>query len=164
MKHLQILLDKIYESDSLLTRVKQWKDEGKKIVFTNGCFDILHRGHIDYLNKASDLGDTFIVALNTDTSVRKLKGHHRPIQDEQSRLHIMASLECVTAVFLFDEETPREALLKILPHILVKGGDYTIDKIVGADIVIGNGGEVKIIPFLKGYSTSAIENKIKSAK
>jgi rfaE bifunctional protein nucleotidyltransferase chain/domain len=163
MNHQQILHDKIFTLDTLLAEVKQWKSLGNKIVFTNGCFDILHRGHVDYLNKASDLGDKLIVALNSDASMRKLKGPHRPIQDEQSRLHIMASLECVSAVFLFNEETPMEVLSKIVPDILVKGADYTIETIVGADIVLKNGGEVKTIDFLEGYSTSLIERKIKES-
>ena len=161
MKHQQTLHNKIRKLDELLINVREWKEAEKKIVFTNGCFDILHRGHIDYLTKAADLGDILIVALNADTSVKKLKGNHRPIQDENSRQNIMASLECVNAVFLFEEETPLEVINKILPDILVKGGDYTIDNIAGADTVINNGGEVKTIPFLEGYSTSMIEVKIK---
>ncbi len=161
MNHQQLLQSKIYSLETLLLLVHQWKAGSQKIVFTNGCFDILHPGHIDYLNKAADLGDKLIVALNTDASVQKLKGSHRPIQSEQSRLQIMASLECVSAVFLFGEETPLEAISKILPNILVKGGDYTIETIVGADEVIKNGGEAKVIPFLEGFSTSGIERKIK---
>ncbi len=161
MNHQQQLQNKIYSLESLLPVVLQWKQMGHKIIFTNGCFDLLHPGHIDYLSKASDLGDQLIVALNTDASVKKLKGAHRPIQKEQSRLYLMAALECVSAVFLFDEETPLDVISKILPNVLVKGGDYTLDNIVGAKVVIENGGEVTVIPFLEGYSTSILEKKIK---
>ncbi len=162
MNHELKLRNKIYSLQSLIPMVQQWKAAGKKIVFTNGCFDLLHPGHVDYLTKAADLGDKLIIALNTDASVQQLKGVHRPIQNEQSRLHIMAALECVSAVFLFDEETPLAAINKIIPQVLVKGGDYTLETIVGAEVVTAQGGEVKIIPFLEGYSTSAIEQKIKA--
>ncbi|MCX6189737.1 MAG: D-glycero-beta-D-manno-heptose 1-phosphate adenylyltransferase [Bacteroidetes bacterium] len=162
MNHELKLRNKIYSLQSLIPMVQQWKAAGKKIVFTNGCFDLLHPGHVDYLTKAADLGDKLIIALNTDASVQQLKGVHRPIQNEQSRLHIMAALECVSAVFLFDEDTPLAAINKIIPQVLVKGGDYTLETIVGAEVVTAQGGEVKIIPFLEGYSTSAIEQKIKA--
>lgn len=161
MLHREKLQSKIHTLDTLRSLVTKWKSTGLEVVFTNGCFDLLHRGHVDYLNKAADLGDRLIVALNTDTSVKKLKGAHRPLQDENTRLEIMAALECVDAVFLFDEETPLEVITQILPDILVKGADYTIDTIVGADVVMEHGGEVRTIEFLPGYSTSAIERKIK---
>lgn len=142
----------------------QWRNEQAKVVFTNGCFDLLHKGHVDYLAKAADLGDKLVVALNTDQSVRRLKGKARPIQDEQARLHIMASLACVDAVILFDEETPYELIRFVQPDVLVKGSDYQPESIVGYDIVTAKGGEVKTIDFLPGYSTSAIEQKIRDNK
>ncbi len=135
---------------------------GKKLVFTNGCFDILHRGHIDYLAKAASLGDYLIVAINSDASVRKLKGANRPITDQQSRAEIMAALFFVDAVIIFDDETPLRLINLIKPDILAKGADYTIETIVGAKEVIDNGGKVETIEFLDGYSTTLIENKIKS--
>jgi len=138
-----------------------WRANNYKIVFTNGCFDLLHRGHVDYLTKARDLGDKLFLGLNTDASVSKLKGEHRPIQDEQSRMHIMASLQCVDAVILFDEETPYELIKSVQPDILVKGADYKPENIVGYDIVTAKGGEVITIEFLEGYSTTSIEKKIK---
>jgi rfaE bifunctional protein nucleotidyltransferase chain/domain len=154
--------DKIITDLSALVQLcNSWKANNQRIVFTNGCFDILHKGHIDYLYKASNLGDKMIVAINSDASVSALKGIHRPIQDEDSRAFIMASLGCVDAVIIFNEDTPLNLIESILPNILVKGGDYTISTIVGAKEVIAHGGEVKVIPFLDGYSTTAIETKIK---
>ena len=134
----------------------------KKLVFTNGCFDILHRGHIDYLATAASLGDYFIVAINSDASVRKLKGANRPIIDQESRAEILAALFFVDAVVIFDDETPLRLINLIKPEILAKGADYTIETIVGAKEVIDNGGKVETIEFLDGYSTTLIENKIKS--
>ena len=154
--------NKIFRANDLLVLRNKWKEEQHKVVFTNGCFDIIHLGHIDYLSKASFLGDKLIVAVNSDESVRLLKGENRPIQDEISRLIIMASFSFVDAVVLFSEETPFNIINLLKPDILVKGGDYKADSIVGADIVEGYGGKVEIIPFLEGYSTSAIENKIVS--
>jgi rfaE bifunctional protein nucleotidyltransferase chain/domain len=137
--------------------------KNKKIVFTNGCFDILHKGHVDYLAKAADLGDVLVLGLNTDESVSRLKGPHRPIQDEQSRMLIMASLSFVDAVVLFNEPTPLKLIELVQPDVLVKGSDYNIEQIVGYNVVKAKGGEVKTIDFLAGYSTSAIEKKIKSS-
>lgn len=155
------ILNNSTELDALLV---DWRAKGYKIVFTNGCFDLLHRGHVDYLTKARDLGDKLFLGLNTDASVSKLKGERRPIQDEQSRLHIMASLQCVDAVILFDEETPYELIKRVQPDILVKGADYKPENIVGYDIVTAKGGEVITLDFLEGYSTSAIEKKIRDTK
>lgn len=129
-------------------------------MFTNGCFDLLHLGHVDYLEKARQLGDKLIVGLNTDASVRRLKGPSRPLQDEMSRSRIMASLLFIDAVVLFDEDTPYELIREVAPDILVKGDDYTIENIVGHDLVLGRGGEVKTISLVKGYSTSGIVEKI----
>jgi rfaE bifunctional protein nucleotidyltransferase chain/domain len=141
-------------------QVTGWKAQGLRVVFTNGCFDLLHLGHVDYLEKAKQLGDKLIVAVNTDASVSRLKGPERPLQDEMSRARIMASLLFVDTVILFDEETPYELIKTVLPDILVKGDDYVIQNIVGQDIVLENGGEVKTIQLVKGYSTSGIVNKI----
>ena len=128
----------------------------KKIVFTNGCFDILHRGHIEYLSMARDLGVVLIIGLNTDDSVKRIKGEGRPVQDETSRALILASLRFVEAIILFDEDTPYDLISMIKPDVLVKGGDYTEETIVGADIVKANGGEVVTIPLVEGYSTSGL--------
>ena len=122
---------------------------------------MVHKGHIDYLNRAADLGDILVMGLNTDASVSNLKGPHRPIQDEQSRLLIMAALQCVSAVVLFNEETPYDLIKLVQPDVLVKGSDYQPENIVGYDIVTSKGGTVKTIDFLPGYSTSAIEKRIK---
>ncbi len=153
--------DKIYTREKLVAQVAAWKQQGQRIVFTNGCFDILHLGHVDYLEKARFLGDKLVVGVNTDASVSRLKGPARPLQDEMSRARIMASLLFTDIVVLFDEETPYELIKTVKPDILVKGDDYTIENIVGHDIVLENGGEVKTIQLVKGYSTSGIVNKIK---
>lgn len=161
MTHIKAIHDKIHTWESLVEQVKQWHQEGKKIVFSNGCFDLLHKGHVDYLNRAADMGDVLVMGLNTDASVSELKGPHRPIQDEQSRLLIIAALQCVSAVTLFAEETPYDLIKLVQPDVLVKGSDYKPEDIVGYDIVTAKGGEVKTIPFLPGFSTSGIEKKIK---
>lgn len=141
--------------------VQDWKDNGEEVVFTNGCFDILHLGHVDYLEKSKELGTKLVVGLNTDASVRKLKGPERPMNNEQARSRIMAALSCVDAVILFGEETPLELISAILPDVLVKGSDYTVENIVGADVVMNNGGTVKTINLVDGYSTTGLINKIK---
>ena len=133
---------------------------GKKIVFTNGCFDLLHLGHIDYLSKAADLGNMLIIGLNSDLSVSRIKGNTRPLQDERSRAMVLASLGFVDVVVLFVEDTPYELIKATQPNILVKGADYKPEDIVGYDIVKNKGGEIITIEFLEGYSTTAIENKI----
>jgi D-glycero-beta-D-manno-heptose 1-phosphate adenylyltransferase len=152
---------KILTRPELLKQVATWKAQGQRVVFTNGCFDLLHLGHVDYLEKAKQLGDKLLVAVNTDASVSRLKGPERPLQDEMSRARIMASLLFVDAVVLFDEETPYELIKMVMPDILVKGDDYAIENIVGHDIVLQNGGEVKTIQLVKGYSTSGIVDKIR---
>lgn len=161
MTHIESIHSKIHTWETLKTQVATWQGQGKKIVFSNGCFDLVHKGHIDYLNRAADLGDVLVMGLNTDASVSKLKGPHRPIQDEQSRLLIMAALQCVSAVVLFNEETPYDLIKLVQPDVLVKGSDYQPQNIVGYDIVTAKGGMVKTIDFLPGYSTSAIEKRIK---
>jgi rfaE bifunctional protein nucleotidyltransferase chain/domain len=162
MLKLEILRKKIYsytEAD-YQRMITIWRFQGKKIVFTNGCFDILHLGHIDYLSKAKDLGDKLVIGLNTDLSVNKLKGKKRPIQDEVSRAMILASLSFVDIVVYFGEETPYNLIKITQPDILVKGADYKPEDIVGYDIVKNKGGEIVTIEFLDGYSTTAIEKKI----
>ncbi|MEP7322034.1 MAG: D-glycero-beta-D-manno-heptose 1-phosphate adenylyltransferase [Saprospiraceae bacterium] len=154
--------DKILGSDDLLKKVEQWKLNKETIVFTNGCFDIIHRGHVDYLFKAAALGDRLIVALNSDRSVKRLKGEHRPIQDEMSRLSVMAALGCVDAVILFEEDTPEDLIKKLNPDFLVKGGDWKVENIIGSSYIIAHGGQVLTIPFIPGYSTTMIEQKIKN--
>lgn len=145
-------------AETLSSMLQQW--QGEKVVFTNGCFDLIHRGHIDYLSKAKTLGSKLFVGINTDRSVSKLKGSHRPLQDEQSRLLIMASFLFVDAVMLFDEDNPYNLINAVQPDVLVKGGDYIRENIVGYDIVTARGGRVVSLDFLLGYSTSAIEKKI----
>ncbi|PIQ21176.1 MAG: D-glycero-beta-D-manno-heptose 1-phosphate adenylyltransferase [Cytophagales bacterium CG18_big_fil_WC_8_21_14_2_50_42_9] len=152
--------DKIYTRENLVKQAAAWKQQGQRLVFTNGCFDILHLGHVDYLEKARALGDKLVVGVNTDASVSRLKGPSRPLQDELSRARIMASLLFTNAIVLFDEETPYELIKSIMPDILVKGNDYTVENIVGHDIVLQNGGEVKTIALVKGYSTSNVVAKI----
>jgi rfaE bifunctional protein nucleotidyltransferase chain/domain len=137
------------------------KSDGKKIVFTNGCFDIIHAGHTYYLKKAKELGDILIVGLNSDDSVRRLKGDERPLNNETDRAEVLLSLKPVDYVVVFTEDTPYELISRVKPDILVKGGDYAADEIVGADIVKANGGKVVVIPFVEGKSTSALVEKIK---
>lgn len=165
MTYMQIISNKIYSLDQLKKAIMAWRLKNDTIVFTNGCFDILHLGHIDYLAKAKDLGKRLIVGVNTDSSVKRLgKGNSRPINDEKSRSMIIASLQFVDAVILFDEDTPYELIKAIEPDVLVKGADYTIDRVVGADIVMERGGKVELIEYLEGYSTTNIEKKIKGEK
>lgn len=138
------------------------KAQKKSIVFTNGCFDILHIGHVHYLEAAKSLGDVLIIGLNTDKSVSDLKGPERPINQQDDRANVLSALRAVDVVVLFDESTPLSLISEIMPDILVKGGDYTLETIVGADIVLAHQGKVEIIPFVDGKSTSSIINKIKS--
>jgi rfaE bifunctional protein nucleotidyltransferase chain/domain len=159
MTTLEVTRNKILDRSVLRNRVAMWKFQNQKIVFTNGCFDILHRGHIEYLSQARDKGAILIIGLNTDASVKRLKGEGRPVQDEKTRALVLASLRIVDAVVLFDEDTPYELIKSIEPDVLAKGGDYTPETIVGADIVTANGGEVVVIPLVEGYSTSSIFKK-----
>ena len=160
MEKLTFIENKILRLEDLPERLAYWKFKGQKIVFTNGCFDLVHQGHIDYLSKARDLGNILIIGLNTDNSVSRLKGSHRPINDERSRALILASFLFVDAVILFDEDTPYELIKKVQPDILVKGSDYKAENIVGYDIVTTKGGKVETLDFLPGFSTSGIEKKI----
>jgi D-glycero-beta-D-manno-heptose 1-phosphate adenylyltransferase len=162
MLKLDLIKSKIYSRQDveLGQQLAIWRFKGQKIVFTNGCFDILHLGHIDYLSKASDLGNILIIGLNTDESVHAIKGGNRPIQDEISRAMILASLRFVDAVVFFGEDTPYELIRTLQPDVLVKGADYKPEDIVGYDIVTAKGGEVVTLEFLPGYSTSAIVKRI----
>ncbi len=161
MTQLDILNAKIVDFESIQPHLARIRFRKKKIVFTNGCFDLLHKGHIDYLAKASDMANFMIVGLNTDKSVRKIKGKERPVQDEQSRALILASLSFIDYIVLFDEETPYNLINLVQPDILVKGADYKPEDIVGYDILKSKGGEVKTLDFVDGYSTSSIIEKIK---
>ncbi len=155
------IFSKIYTLPQLKEQVEQWKNEGQRIVFTNGCFDLLHTGHITYLAKAAELGDKLIIGLNSDQSVQKLKGAGRPVNNEQTRSLVLAAMLFTDAIVVFDEDTPYSVITSLLPDVLVKGGDYTIDTIVGASEVQANGGEVKTISFVEGYSSTSIINRIR---
>ena len=153
---------KLLTQQSLILRLEDWKRGNKIIVFTNGVFDILHLGHVDYLGKAKDNGDILIIGVNSDLSAKRLgKGANRPITGEKSRSTIIAALQFVDAVILFDEDTPFELIEIIQPDVLVKGSDYKPEDIVGYDIVMAKGGAIKTIEFLPGYSTTAIEKRIR---
>lgn len=162
MTKLEIIKGKIFQANELRANLNIWRLLEKKIVFTNGCFDLLHLGHIDYLSKAADMADKLIIGLNSDASTAALKGPSRPIIDQYSRSIMLASFSFVDAVIIFDDPTPIQLIDWIKPDILVKGADYSIDQIVGSDLVLQYGGDVKTIEYLAGYSTSAIEKKIKS--
>ena len=140
--------------------INKWRSENKTIVFTNGCFDIIHRGHVEYLQETKMLGDILIVGLNSDSSVRSIKGTPRPYQNEQDRAAILNAMEMVDMVVIFDEDTPLKLICELKPDVLVKGGDYVSQSIVGANEVKSWGGDVKTIPFLKGYGTSKLIEKI----
>jgi len=157
------LLDKISDLDTLKSKVVFWQSEGDKVVFTNGVFDLLHIGHITYMAKAADLGDRLIVGLNADSSVKRLKGESRPVNDQANRAALLAALFFVDGIVIFDEDTPLNLITALLPDILVKGADYTIDNIVGAKEVIANGGEVKTIDLVEGYSSTSIIQRIKNS-
>lgn len=157
---------KVFSREELSELCTSWKHTGEKVVFTNGVFDIIHPGHVIYLKEAAELGTRLIIGVNSDASARLLnKGVHRPINDQDARALVISSLTMVSAVVIFDEPTPLQLIKTLLPGVLVKGGDYKESQVVGADEVIANGGEVKIIRFVDGYSTTNIEQKIlKSAK
>ena len=161
MDKLEIINNKILTYRELKNQLAVWRFQDKKIVFTNGCFDLLHMGHIDYLSKAKDQGDILIIGLNTDDSVRRLKGNSRPLTDEHSRAVILASLGFVDAVTLFDDDTPYELIKQVQPDVLVKGSDYRAEDVVGYDVVTAKGGEVITIDLVEGYSTTALIQKIK---
>jgi rfaE bifunctional protein nucleotidyltransferase chain/domain len=156
------LSEKCVSKTQLGSLIEDWKKHGLKIVFTNGCFDILHRGHVEYLCQARDKGDKLILGLNTDDSVKRLgKSPERPINNQDTRATILAALECVDAVVLFDEDTPLELITFVKPDVLVKGNDYAIKDIVGYDVVMANGGEVITIQLIDGFSTTKLIDRLK---
>ncbi len=162
MTSLRKIQDKIVNWDDALIKVTDWKTQNNTVVFTNGCFDLMHIGHLDYLSKAKDLGSKLIIGLNSSASVSRLKGPTRPINDNDSRGQILAAIEFVDLVVLFSEDTPLKLINHLKPNILVKGGDYLKENIVGAKEVERNGGSVKIIKFVDGYSTTALVTKIQN--
>ncbi len=161
MTELERIKHKIHSFASIQSSIKAWKNDGDIIVFTNGCFDILHYGHLHYLAAARDLGNRLVVGLNSAASVSRLKGAHRPLNDELTRQYSLAALAFVDAIVVFEEDTPLVLLECVMPDILVKGGDYQLHQIVGADLVIANGGKVLSLPFVDGFSTTKLEQKIK---
>ena len=158
----QIIRNKIHDSASLQTLLNLWKFQEEKIVFTNGCFDLLHLGHFSYLMEARALGNKLVLGLNSDQSVKRLKGEERPVNDQETRLVALASLHYVDAVIIFEEDTPLELIRQVQPDVLVKGGDYKIKDIVGHEIVQEKGGEVVTIDFVDGYSSSNLIKKIRN--
>ena len=163
MSHLNTLNNKIFTLEELKAKTNSWKENGQKVVFTNGCFDIVHRGHIEVLARTADLGDKLIIGLNSDSSIQKLKGEDRPIINEQSRAVLLAALSFVDAVVLFSEDTPLNLISTLVPDVLAKGGDYEIETIVGYKIIQQNGGEVILVPFVDGFSSTTIIDKIKNS-
>lgn len=151
----------IFSWQELHNKCENWRSLNESIVFTNGCFDLVHYGHVQYLAQAKQMGDRLIVALNSTESIRKLKGMGRPIQDELSRLYIMASFRFVDAVVIFNDPTPENLIKFLRPDILVKGGDWHPEMIVGGEFVLSTGGKVLSLPFVEGYSTTKLEEKIK---
>lgn len=156
-------MTKIIKDISILReKLAEEKSKGKKIVFTNGCFDLIHKGHITLLKKAKSEGDLLVVAINSDNSIRKIKGENRPIYPEDERAEILAAFQMVDFVTIFNEDNPHKIISELKPDVLVKGGDWTVETVIGRDIVEANGGEVIIIPQIKGFSTSKIVDKIKN--
>ncbi len=161
MKQSNKINERIFSNMQLDSQIKWWKLINKTIAFTNGVFDILHEGHIKVLSQAAAFADVLIIGVNSDASVKRLKGNNRPINNQQSRSLILASLIMTDAVIVFDEDTPLNLIKSVMPDVLIKGGDYTSSTIVGADEVIANGGRVKIIPLEEGFSTTGIIEKLK---
>ncbi|HRI60029.1 MAG TPA: D-glycero-beta-D-manno-heptose 1-phosphate adenylyltransferase [Saprospiraceae bacterium] len=160
MSRFSTITAKIQTWGQLPATLGRWRAAGEIIVFTNGCFDLLHYGHLHYLSEARDLGDRLVIGLNSAASVRRLKGPTRPINDELTRTHLLAALEVVDAVVIFEEDTPLQLIQLVQPDILVKGGDWRPEQIVGSDVVLARGGKVLSLPFIQGYSTTNIEQKI----
>lgn len=159
--HFLNITNKIQPWDKAVHIVKDWQNQGLEVVFTNGCFDLVHYGHLYYLTEAAAQGQRLVVGLNSDASIARLKGKHRPIKDDKNRQHLMASLAFVDLVVLFEEDTPLKLITRLQPDVLVKGGDWTIDQIVGSDVVLNRGGTVKSLTFIEGYSTTNLEQKIR---
>lgn len=164
MTNLEIVQQKIYTLEALNNEVNAWKQQQLKVAFTNGCFDLVHAGHITYLAAAADSSDKLVVGLNADHSLQRLKGTDRPIIEQYNRALLLASLQFIDAIVIFNEDTPINVIKKLMPDILIKGGDYTVDQIVGAKEVRSAGGTVKIIPYLTGLSTTNIIAKIKQVE
>ncbi len=162
MSNLKKINNKIFSIKDLKTKLSIWRENGEKIIFTNGCFDIIHKGHIQVLANTADLGDRLIIGLNSDISVQKLKGLNRPIVEEDARAFLLASLNFVDAVVLFSEETPINLITTLKPNVLAKGGDYAISSVVGYKEVKEYNGEVIIMPFVDGFSSTSIIEKIKN--
>lgn len=156
MDNLQLIKNKIVPLSTFHSQLSTFHSQGLRVVFTNGCFDILHRGHVEYLSKAADKGDVLVVGLNTDASVKRLKGEGRPVNNQEARALVLASLGFVDAVVLFDEDTPYELIKAVRPDVLVKGADYKPEEIVGYDIVTSYGGSVETVPLVEGYSTTKL--------
>ena len=163
MKQFEHIQQKIQSFETIAQTLAKWRAEGQRVVFTNGCFDLLHYGHLHYLAQARDLADRLVVGLNSAASVSRLKGSHRPINDELTRTHLLAALQMIDAVVVFEEDTPLELIKIVQPEILVKGGDWKPEQIVGSDLVLARGGQVLSLPFVTGYSTTNIEQKILSS-
>ena len=163
MRNLENIKSKIYSLLDLKITSNKWKATGEKVVFTNGCFDVVHQGHIEVLARTADLGTKLIIGLNSDSSIQKLKGETRPIIQEQSRAILLASFSFVDAVVLFSEETPLNLISTLKPDVLAKGGDYEINTIVGHKVVQENGGQVILVPFVDGFSSTTIIDKIKNS-
>lgn len=159
---MQFSSEKIYTLENLLPVLETWRKQALKIVFTNGCFDIVHLGHVDYLEKARMKGDKLVLGLNTDASVCRLKGEKRPVVEEFARARLLAGFQFIDAIVFFEEDTPLRLIEQVKPDILTKGNDYSVENIVGADFVLKNGGKVETLDLVKGYSTSALIEKIKS--
>jgi D-beta-D-heptose 7-phosphate kinase/D-beta-D-heptose 1-phosphate adenosyltransferase len=153
-------MGQLLDRTTMLAKRRQLRQEGRRLVFTNGCFDLLHPGHVRYLQQARALGDALLVALNSDESVRKLKGESRPILKEQERAEVMAALACVDYVTIFEEETPRQLIAELLPDVLVKGGDWSVETIVGREEVEAAGGVVESLSFIEGVSTTDLIKRI----
>ena len=163
MKSVDVISNKFFHLQDLESQCKEWKNNNNKIVFTNGCFDLVHRGHIEVLARISDLGDKLIIGLNSDSSIKSLKGKKRPIIDEYSRKLLLAGLFFVDAIIVFNEDTPYELINSLKPHILAKGGDYETEEIVGFDIIKKHGGQTITIPLTPDFSSSNIIDKIKNS-
>ncbi|TWI85357.1 D-beta-D-heptose 7-phosphate kinase/D-beta-D-heptose 1-phosphate adenosyltransferase [Lacibacter cauensis] len=162
MKSVKHIQQKIHNQYQLQQELMRWRKFGKTVAFTNGCFDILHAGHIHSLMQAASFADVLVVGLNSDASTKRLKGENRPVNNEQNRALVLASLVMVDAVVLFDEDTPFNLITTVMPDVLVKGGDYTVDTIVGAKEVMANGGKIEIIPLVEGLSTTSLLHKIEA--
>ncbi len=160
MNQLDAIVKKIVTREEAQRIVTEWKAQGEKVVFTNGCFDIIHKGHVCYLAQARDLGTKLVLGLNTDASIKRLKGESRPIKEEESRALTVASFAFIDLVILFGEDTPHDLISQLIPNVLVKGSDYNVQDIVGADVVLQHGGEVKTIDFVQGFSTTNYVKKL----